>query len=619
MLLKKTGSYIYITCLNGFVNEIHLFFLIVGLEKSITVYLKFELNQDPKFFFIVTLSDTFDSVTVDDRFEFMDKLAKFRGDSNRKSIGFHSTKKDNSGLVVEYFNCTIKYSPCDLYELRKMKAGLSDDNGYPTPAFRDAMKPLFIIDYVHMSMLSPCGDPYPPTLIIRPPVLNITLCGVFQYLIPASTFYDTEQGNTRNLGLALRPKTGSNFQMTSFIQFSGVTQSFLIIPSAFTLATQNSHVFFLTLTATDNTNLAAVTEIKMNVFGPYSILEECQIQITLTRLANSHTSQQTNIEIMRYIIAKLTSYFQVTQQEIGVVKFTQISQSTVMFAWSYCSAIYGTSAYAMNSPNLAVDYYNLQTKILMKLYDSQRKLNSNFQSVFQSDYKVDKVETRFTGRCRDLPPIATPGHEIIIIQLQYGGYALYTYNDNYFYDYEDGGAFSLSLSFLTSSNTSVLIDHWINIDYKLHTIFAIVVDVVRSAMQSSSIFKYHFIATDTAGQSAMILVNVKKYTTIYSFAPFNITYALQYNKESGMIYPRQARYLVDVITSYFQSVTSYKFVLVRWYMKTAGYSQYRVFTFSVANHDCSSQVLARIKTAYSQGKLNKIFYDETKIQKLNLF
>ena len=563
--------------------------------------MEFALTVDPKYFFTMTFSGSIDT-KVEKRFLFMDKLASFRKDKTRKSIGLSSFRSlSTTSSEAQYFNCSMKYSPCNLNEFKKMKAEYSDANDFPTSAFRNAMMPEIEIELVYGTFVTPCGDPYPPVVVIKPPTLNISLCGMTRYIIPEGTFYDTDQGSTRNLDLALTMKTQSTFQMSSFVQFSVSKQQLLIIPSAAVLRAQNSRSFQFSLIATDNTKLQAVTDMIINVFGPYSILEECQIQITLTRVANAQTTR-TQIETMQYIIRQLSSYFQVSVEEIGVVQFTQVSSTTVMFAWSYCSALYRTSAYFTNQAGLAVDYYNFQMKILMRLFDSKRQVNSVFFTVFANEYNVIKVETKFTGRCRDLPPIVTPGHAEIVITLQYGGFATYTYLDNYFYDFEDGGAYSLTISFLSSMNTSLLIDYWINIDIAQHTIYAIVTDLVRATSSSSSMFRYNLIAKDSAGQSAIIIVRVIKYTTILKFAPFNITYALQYNGQSGIIYARQAKYLVEVIRNYFTSVTSYSQVLVRWYYQAAGYPQYRIFIFSIANHDCASQVLQKIKTAYtSQG------------------
>jgi len=319
----------------------------------------------------------------------------------------------------------------------------------------------------------------------------------------------------------------------------------------------------------------------------------------MTRLPTA--ASRTEIQTIEYFIQRLASYFQITDLEVGVVSYvSQSSSSNVVFTWSYCSAIYRKKAYDVNSHSLAVDYYGLQSKILRMLFDGSRNVQASFLAVFSGQFQITRVETKFSGRCKDLPPIPTPGHHEIVIYLSYGGYVTHTYQDNYIYDYEDGGALSLKLTFMNSLNQTVLSDHWINVDYAMRTIYAIVNDEIRAS--ALSVLTYYLHATDSAQQSTAITITVRKYTTTFVFAPFNISYALKYNDQPGMIYVRQCRYLIDSIIQYFDSIRTYVYVLVRWYVQTAGYPQYRIITFSVAMETCSSQVLAKVKTVYvSQG------------------
>ena len=140
-----------------------------------------------------------------------------------------------------------------------------------------------------------------------------------------------------------------------------------------------------------------VTSLTIDILGPYSILQECSIKITMTRLSTA--TSRTNLQTIQYFIQRLASYFQVTEEEIGVVSYsTQSSSTSVVFTWSYCSATYRTQAYQTDSSTLKVDYFNLQIKILRLLFDGNRKVQTSFLSVFSSQFTIRKVETQFTGR-----------------------------------------------------------------------------------------------------------------------------------------------------------------------------------------------------------------------------
>ncbi|XP_066916995.1 uncharacterized protein [Clytia hemisphaerica] len=565
-----------------------------GLTATISFYLTFKMVPQPKYRYQISLSP-FNPLKIDDYHTFLNKIGSFgMPELVRKYIGYWSYRTiANGNMIIEFFSCNVTYNPCNLYRLQEIKSEFSDSNNFPTTKFRDHMEPDFNVGLVAGDYEEPCGQSNPPVVIVTPPKQIIYCCGIFQYTIPERTFFDSEQGYTRHLDLSL---TSSTFTMTSFTEFSSQSQLLMLIPSASVISDHQSQTFVYQLKATDNTQLFQVTSLTIDILGPYSILHECSIKISMTRL--SIASSRTNLQTIQYFIQRLASYFQVTEEEIGVVSYSAQSSSTsVVFIWSYCSSNYRSQAYQTDSSTLKVDYYNLQIKILRLLFDGKRKVQTSFLSVFSSQFSIQNVETQFTGRCRDLPPTPTPGHHEIVIYLSYGGYVTHDYLDNYFYDYEDGDAFSLSLTFLNSQNHTVLIDHWINIDYSLHTIYAIVDDVIRAS--SSSIFIYYLRATDSASQTAFITITVRRYTTTFVWAPFNITYSLQYTGQSSMVYVRQSHYLINSIIQYFSSITTYVFVLVRGFYQIPGYPQYKTIVFSVARETCSSKVLEKVKTVYS--------------------
>lgn len=562
------------------------------------------MRVKPHYRYQIVLSP-FTSTKIDDYHIFLNKIGSYGITGfERPNIGFWSYRSDSSGTstVVDFFNCNFTYTPCDLFRYNQIKSKFSDQNNFAVTKFKDHMQPEFTIAVMSSFYDAPCGQNNPPIVITVPPVQITYMCAVFRYTIPEQTFYDYEVGYTRNLTLSI---SGTDFEMsTSSVQFATKTQSLTLIPSADQLDAHQSQMFVYQLKATDNSQLSQVTDLTIKIVGPYSILQECAIEIQMTRLSTA--ASRTGVETVEYFMQRLASYFQITVDEIGVVSYKSTSSSNIVFTWSYCSSIYTRQSYQSNSNSLTVDYYNLKVKILQQLFDTQRKVRTSFFAVFSGQFTINSVQTKFTGRCRDLPPVATPGHHEIVIYLSYGGYVTHKYLDNYFYDFEDGGAYSLSLTFLNSANQTLLIDNWINIDYALYTIYAIVDDNIRSS--SASIFTYYLRATDKAQQSAFITVTVRKYTTTFTFAPFNITYNLQYTSTSGMMYVRQSHYLINSIVQYFSSISTYVFVLVRRYAQIAGYPQYRIIEFSIARETCSSKVLEKVKNVYSnQGNLNLKF------------
>ena len=237
------------------------------------------------------------------------------------------------------------------------------------------------------------------------------------------------------------------------------------------------------------------------------------------------------------------------------------------------------------------------------LFQQDRKsIQPNFKSTFSNEYNIESVVTQFTGRCQNLPPI--PSVREITISISYGGYYTHNYKEDYFYDYEDGGAYSLNLLFLNSGFQQVLIDHWVNIDLTKKSIIAVIYDQIR--FSTNTRFTYYLQAIDQGGLSGIITVILIRDQITYASAPFNFVYYLEYTGQPNSIYVNQSSYIIQSIISFFNSVsntrniiTTMNLILVRSYAQIFGYPQYRVITYTLANQDCNSKILEYMKTVYS--------------------
>ena len=569
-----------------------------GYVITITVYLTFVLPPTPKYVFQFSLSP-FDLSNIDIRITFMDKLALFREESTRKSVGYDFI----SSTRIDYFNCSVSYSPCDMILLKQIKASYSTDDDTPTQALHKVMLPQFNIGSVSSASEAPCGNPHPPIVKVIPPIIKISICGIFYYTIPENTFYDNEEGNSRNLKISLKVKSTSSFSMTNFVKYTSTTQTIRIIPSVRIMQSQSSTEFKFSLTARDQSLLTAVTDLTFKIHGPYSILNECQIQVLLTKSVIIEF-EWSDFEIMEFIISRLKLLFNLKTEEIGIVTFYSLGANQFYFSWSYCSPNYHTTSYQSNSANLEVDYVNFQAKILMILFNNDRKtISVSFKNAFISYYSVTKVKTKFTVRCKNLPPIIPSTINDVIISISYGGYYTHIYQNNYFYDFEDGWAYSLKITLVNFNDGLLLIDNWINVDVTTHTIYAVVTDYIRYA--TDRIWKFYLRASDSSGQTTNLKITVIRDSQELTFAPFNITYLLRYDGPTGLIYANQSSYIINKIVGYFPSISTPNFVLIRWYLQSSGYQQYRGITWSVAGQTCSSTVLATIRSIYSrQGMIN---------------
>ena len=550
-----------------------------GLETFVTVVLSFNLSPEQpsyiyRFFYYSKIASN-----VFSRFIFMDTLANFLGDSDRSNIGFTQFNKD----VIFYYNCSISYSPCDLYRLETIYNKLAA-NGDPRLALVNAFATNFVVTYV-LKQSDTCKGPYTPIVVNPPPIVFIWLCGFYTYNIPEKTFYDYEQGYTKNLNLTLL----NSVSVSSLIQFSSLSQSISILPTASLMSSSTRYSF--DLVATNKAQLRGATSLVLQLQGPFSLFQECQIRLVLIRGTSLHSSL---IEAAQFIIEKLAIYFGIRQDEIVVVDL-QDSRDSFYFSWSYCSKNY--QLYVNDSDDQNVDYIGLQQKILMRLfYDDRITYNINFKNIFGSYFSVSTVTTSFTKRCANFPPI--PLKDEITIIISYGGYYFHSYQNNYFYDFNEGGAFNMRIKLFSFEKIPVQLDSWVNVDIVTKRIIAVIYDNIRN--DAARKYQYFLTAIDSSGLTSQISVILLKDNAIYNqVVPFYIKYYFYYGGSSDSVYVNQSLYMVDSIRNYFTSITSTSMILVKYFTKAYGYFEYRVIAWTIAFHTCESSVLNRIKDIYS--------------------
>lgn len=566
-----------------------------GLEVTTNLVFQFKVPLIPPYIYEFRTSDiAFTDFNV--RLQFFQKLVSYNG-ASFGSIGLLQLKTNK----ITYFNCSIQYDPCDCYQLDLIRKTYSTEIENPLAAFKTHMLPIEIF-YASTDIDKKCLNPLNPELRKAINPITTSLCFKTIFQIPADTFYDYKQGPTRNLVLSLSYSQTNIFNPIKYTQFQSQTQTLYVIPTVSMLENQGSNGFSFIITATNQQNLQRTTQLNMKIRGSSKILKECKIIIVAEKLSQA-AKIRSNFDTMTYFVDQLSVYFKITKEEIGIVDFQIKNDKSFEFSWSYCSNIYKSTQYLQDDGTLSIDSTGLQNKILKMLFQQDRKsIQPNFKSTFSNEYNIESVVTQFTGRCQNLPPI--PSVREITISISYGGYYTHNYKEDYFYDYEDGGAYSLNLLFLNSGFQQVLIDHWVNIDLTKKSIIAVMYDQIR--FSTNTRFTYYLQAIDQGGLSGIITVILIRDQITYAPAPFNFVYYLQYTGQPSSIYVNQSSYIIQSIISFFNSVsntrniiTTMNLILVRRYAQIFGYPQYRVITYTLANQDCNSKILEYMKTVYS--------------------
>ena len=164
---------------------------------------------------------------------------------------------------VKWTNCTVSRTECtDLTWLRNTLLVNNNIN----PSFRLSLESDFTIESLSFDYDGICIDVVtPPTVLNLIPDQNIGYCSYLKYQIPENTFSDKIDGGTRDLDLSVTFSNGSHIPASYWLGFNTVNQEVIAVLRSTNVVTETSHTF--KVIATTQRNLAASTELKVNIIG----------------------------------------------------------------------------------------------------------------------------------------------------------------------------------------------------------------------------------------------------------------------------------------------------------------------------------------------------------------
>eukprot|EP00794_Sanderia_malayensis_P014054 gene14054-15515_t len=577
-----------------------------GLEASVKIEFAFTSHVEPKYIFHLFFHPviTFHNNQIEVK-TFVKMLKSFLKDSMSKSMGLIRHTSPITGVhYFDYANCSLSYSPCDIAALNRIKSLLFTQTNVVTTELRNAMISHFTMNYGHAQILPPCSvaNNHPPTVTSKITQLNISICGGFYtFRIPANTFYDTEEGNTRKLTLNLRDGNNQQLSLNSWIQFNRTSQTITAYATATLLSSQSISGYLFNMVATDTSQLSALNSFNIKLYGPAKVLKDCQIRITFS--THSSLSSASNNALSHVVLTGLASYFNIHTSNIGLVDFIRQSNTLFTVAWSYCSTSYMKYVSATSSSHIPVDYKGLVTKILMNLFKTDRKtVQTGFYFAFNK-LTVLSVQTVFTGSCKNIPPIVALNINKLSYTVPYHGYRKEAIQWGLFYDYEDGYTFNLKLTLLNDRYKSVSNEKWINIDIVSRYLLMSLRDAERMDKRTS--FVFYLQATDSGGKNATLLIEITKLQSSSSrVTPFNITFefTLTYNADKN-IFVNESIGLSNVSSQLYNLGGGYN-ILTRIYTGQSGPFESRTFTWTTHNYQqCStSSVLQKTRELFDANR-----------------
>ena len=506
-----------------------------------------------------------------------DALKSLFSDSTYQVSITHYIKKDRQ-LKFQWENCTIV---CNHTQINHVRSKIFLAYNIINPIFLSKLD--FNVTNITEIYSKNCSKPTSDPPVANRSVLKmVPICSQINFTIPVDTFYDTDDGNTRNLHLALFTESKQPIGVHSWIQLDQNRQIIYGYPRLGESGTiQRVHRYLLA--ATDKAGYSTTTPLTIEIIG-----EVPSVSYTISVTGVTTISQYTPLilqEIM--LINRIGSYF--GDFAINNMAYSRNSES-FQFKWSFCSM--------RKEP---CDCLRIQS-IRNKMTPLQ-----NMQQTFGSDFTITShITDKMTGVCSrtQKPELRYDRNEIRIVT---GQYFTYSIPDNKFYDYEDG--FTRNLTLLMSDGNRYLdSSYWIKTqDYQICGLLTI--DEAKRYQESTVTSRvYNTIAKDSCGKETSDSYLVRMTSTVTTLQ-YRITVVLNGGFGANCT---KINSFVYKISSYINTPVSYIFIYN--YTSDALYQNSTSVSWGIRNFtekNCNNDTVRTFRETFfnETGVTTRTFYD----------
>ncbi|XP_038211020.1 dystroglycan isoform X2 [Zerene cesonia] len=315
-------------------------------------------------------------------------------------------------------NDTLPKDPaCPMDDIhRLMKIMESEEGGGPSAGLSRAMSPELKVSGVRWRGLGRCGaappapapapapaapatrapDTYPPVTRNQVDHLTATVGHLLVYKVPEDTFFDPEDGGTRNLHLSLRFSDRSELQTSHWLQFDANNQEFYGLPSS-----NDEGSVHYQLIAEDSSKKSAYDSLIVEVAKAPTIRPTVEFQMTMDPSPNLMQTAANK----RKIVEKLAALFD--QKETDNIRIQSISDNPPTIIW------YNTSLPMDRCPKREIE--ELRNMIIV---DERGAMGGNLKEkvdqIFDKDLKVMSIRLIPLGLCAEqntkTPKAMVPPH-----------------------------------------------------------------------------------------------------------------------------------------------------------------------------------------------------------------
>ncbi|XP_045501592.1 dystroglycan 1 isoform X2 [Colias croceus] len=308
-------------------------------------------------------------------------------------------------------NDTLPKDPaCPMDDIHRLMKIMESDTeaGSPSAGLSRAMSPELKVSSVRCRGLGRCAAPpappappsppdtYPPVTRNQVDHLTATVGHLLVYKVPEDTFFDPEDGGTRNLHLSLRFSDRSELQTSHWLQFDANNQEFYGLPSS-----NDEGSVHYQLIAEDSSKKSAYDSLIVEVAKAPTIRPTVEFQMTMDPSPNLMQTAANK----RKIVEKLAALFD--QKETDNIRIQSISDNPPTIIW------YNTSLPMDRCPKREIE--ELRNMIIV---DERGTMGGNLKEkvdqIFDKDLKVMSIRLIPLGLCAEqntkTPKAMVPPH-----------------------------------------------------------------------------------------------------------------------------------------------------------------------------------------------------------------
>ncbi|OAD62671.1 Dystroglycan [Eufriesea mexicana] len=351
--------------------------------------------------------------------------------------------------------------------------------------------------------------------------IPVTAGKPLSYVIPANTFSDSEDGDTRDLKLSLYLQ-GAPLKTSHWLQFNQNTQEVYGLPLENDISTWTYE-----LVAADSEGLNVTDRLDIHV-QQHKLSRSVNHEFSIYLKIDKRSEFPTDVDWELKVIRSLAELYGDSDTRHITVRSIDIDRDQALFTW--------TNDSVPRSSECPKEYIN---DLLNVLIDRNGDPSSALREVLLPEIRVKRVVCQGIGQCEDMtrletPKVSTqepksnfpplPRNQVDLVNATVGQLLVFKVPEDTFYDAQDGSARNMQMSLLTIERKPIPPHEWLQFDSKNQEFYGVPMrsDVGRK--------EYQLVVTDKEGASATdgLVVVVHSAPFMHHTVEFSMTLDIPY-------------------------------------------------------------------------------------------